>query len=340
MPVTINGTTGIAGVDGSASTPAVQGSDTNTGEFFPAADTIAWTTGGSERMRVDSSGNVGIGTNAPSYKLSVQPSTNGTAINAGNGGFISAYNGGLYLSGSASLDSSGVWTARSSGSSTVGTINDGTVLFYTNTGLTSGNTFSPAERMRIDSSGKLLVGSTNSSGGIFKVQAATNICISVENATAVAGSLTLSTINDAATVNIPLDFRASAIYASAGIGTTASAANAFFNNAASNQFLRSTSALKYKTNIRDLESIDINKFRPVRYNSLCEADDPHKEHFGIIADEVANSGITELVTYGENGDIEGFQYERLTVVLVKAVQEQQAQIASLKAELDALKGTK
>ncbi len=31
MTVTINGTTGIAGVDGSAATPAVQGADTNTG---------------------------------------------------------------------------------------------------------------------------------------------------------------------------------------------------------------------------------------------------------------------------------------------------------------------
>ena len=56
MTITINGTTGLAGVDGSAGTPAVQGGDTNTGIFFPAADTFGVATGGSERMRVDSSG--------------------------------------------------------------------------------------------------------------------------------------------------------------------------------------------------------------------------------------------------------------------------------------------
>jgi hypothetical protein len=71
MPLTISGSTGIAGVDGSASTPAVQGTDTNTGIFFPAADTIAFGEGGSEAMRIDSSGNVGIGTSSPGNKLDI-----------------------------------------------------------------------------------------------------------------------------------------------------------------------------------------------------------------------------------------------------------------------------
>jgi len=71
MAITINGTTGIAGVDGSAGTPAVQGADTNTGMFFPAADTIAFAEGGAEIARFDSSGNLGLGTSSPSGKLNV-----------------------------------------------------------------------------------------------------------------------------------------------------------------------------------------------------------------------------------------------------------------------------
>ena len=81
MTVIINGTTGISGVDGSAGTPAVQGSDTNTGVFYPAADTVGVSTGGSERMRVDSSGNVGIGTTAPTQKLEL----NSGFVKVGNG---------------------------------------------------------------------------------------------------------------------------------------------------------------------------------------------------------------------------------------------------------------
>ena len=93
--------------------------------------------------------------------------------------------------------------------------------------------------------------------------------------------------------------------------------------------LRSTSALKYKQNIRDLESIDINKFRPVRYKSKCEGDDQTKDHFGFIADEVDEAGIKELVQYGAENEIEGFSYDRLTAVLVKTIQDLQKRIEIL-----------
>ncbi len=54
MPITLNGTTGIVGPDGSAATPSLAGADTNTGVFFPAADTVAIATGGTEAMRARS----------------------------------------------------------------------------------------------------------------------------------------------------------------------------------------------------------------------------------------------------------------------------------------------
>ena len=60
MALNINGTTGISGVDGSASAPAVTGTDSNTGINF-ASDTVNINTGGSTRYSVDSSGNIQAG---------------------------------------------------------------------------------------------------------------------------------------------------------------------------------------------------------------------------------------------------------------------------------------
>ena len=127
MTITINGTTGIAGVDGSAATPAVQGADTNTGIFFPAADTIAFTEGGTEVMRIDSSGQVGIGTSSPTRLLTLSSSGANTRVQINN--TVSGKNFGLY--------------AADDGNSTInyGTSSD---LLFTESG---------TERMRIGSSG-------------------------------------------------------------------------------------------------------------------------------------------------------------------------------------------
>jgi hypothetical protein len=54
MTLILNGSVGVSDVDGSAATPAIRGTDANTGMFFPAADTIAFAEGGVEAMRLDS----------------------------------------------------------------------------------------------------------------------------------------------------------------------------------------------------------------------------------------------------------------------------------------------
>jgi hypothetical protein len=68
MALNINGTTGISGVDGSVSAPAVTGTDSNTGITFPSADTIKFATGGVERMSITNSGITGVQIVPPAFR--------------------------------------------------------------------------------------------------------------------------------------------------------------------------------------------------------------------------------------------------------------------------------
>jgi hypothetical protein len=77
--VTIDASQRTAFVAGTAALPAITTTgDTNTGIFFPAADTIAFAEGGVESMRIDSSGNLGIGTTSPDAKLTIKQTANST----------------------------------------------------------------------------------------------------------------------------------------------------------------------------------------------------------------------------------------------------------------------
>jgi hypothetical protein len=54
---------GVQTTDGTAALPSISFiNDANTGFWRPAADTIAWSTAGSERLRITSTGNLGLGT--------------------------------------------------------------------------------------------------------------------------------------------------------------------------------------------------------------------------------------------------------------------------------------
>lgn len=80
-------TTTIRGTDNTAASPALTGTDTTTGIFFPSTGAMAFSTAGTEDMRIDSAGNVGIGTSSPTVKLDVQTSAD-ASINVQSTGTI------------------------------------------------------------------------------------------------------------------------------------------------------------------------------------------------------------------------------------------------------------
>jgi hypothetical protein len=149
--------TGVTTVQaGTVSLPAITTTgDTNTGIFFPAADTIAFTEGGTEAMRINSSGQVGIGTTSPRATLAFA----GTTSTAGVPNKIRLFDDGASNFYGFNISSGLLDIIGGTG---------GGVAIYTN---------GANERMRIDSAGNVGIGTTtttyrtnivynNSAGGV------------------------------------------------------------------------------------------------------------------------------------------------------------------------------
>ena len=117
MPLNINGTTGISGVDGSVSAPAVTGTDSNTGITFPSADTIKFSTGGVERMAITNSGITGITagiTMADQWRITSSFSY-GNATTTINANWERADSDNSGLIGTGMTESSGIFTFPETG---------------------------------------------------------------------------------------------------------------------------------------------------------------------------------------------------------------------------------
>ena len=134
--------------------------DTNTGIFFPAADTIAFSEGGVESMRIDASGNLGIGTSSPTQKLDIVTSTAGAFSSRI---YNSATTGTSYAQLQLQTDSSSFYIYKQNSTNT-GSAGAGSVNIYEAGAFPMAFYTNATERMRIDSSGNLLVGTTSGLG--------------------------------------------------------------------------------------------------------------------------------------------------------------------------------
>lgn len=116
------------------------------------------------------------------------------------------------------------------------------------------------------------------------------------------------------------------------VSTTASAANAFLDNAASNNLLRSTSSARYKKDIGDLLDAErvVMHLRPVRFHSLASADSHTAWFYGLVAEEVAKIEPS-LVNYDKQGRPDGVQYDRVQVWMLPLVQAMRWEVWGLMA---------
>jgi Chaperone of endosialidase len=118
--------------------------------------------------------------------------------------------------------------------------------------------------------------------------------------------------------------------------TTATAANCFIDSA-SQQIRRSTSSIRYKTEIRDadLDLATLLKLRGVRFkdkNEHAALGDEAPDHIGFIAEEVAELGLTEFVHFDGEGRPDGVQYDRIIVGLLALVKDVMTRLTELERD--------
>ena len=156
---------------GSASTPSITFTgDTNTGIFSPAADTIAFAEGGAEAMRIDSGGQLVVGSTKALGQATIYKNASGLQSSSPQLTLQNAVVDG------ASGDGPGINFANATGAiANIGSAGNG-IMFFSNRA-TSGAGWS--ERMRIDSSGNVGIG-TNSPSVRLQVAGSSNFSDSMQ----------------------------------------------------------------------------------------------------------------------------------------------------------------
>jgi hypothetical protein len=271
---------------------------TGTGTALP----LTIHTGGSERLRIDTSGNVGIGTTAPNATLHL--GAGGASLRIG----ITASNqyGDLYRDGPSGNI---ILNAAQAGF--------GSLVFQTTS----------TERMRIDSSGNVGIGFTGAADQRLATRGSDTTSSNYAFVASNSAAATLFFIRNDGFINT------GTAAASPYNSTTGSAANMVVD--ASGHLGRSTSSLKYKTNVQETTHglSEVMQLRPVTYKGINDGDTVFG---GLIAEEVHEAGLREFVQYAEDGTPDALAYGNMVSLAFKAIQELKATVDAQAARIAAL----
>ena len=315
MALTLDGDNGVSGVNGSAGTPAIQGTDTNTGISF-GTDTVNLVTGGTTRATVDSSGRLGIGT-SPSYKLHVYDDSNVQ-------GFFNGWSSGgsLPAAGAIRFGNQTGYQGRVDYDPT------GSTNYIFENSYTSGSIswkINGSEKMRLEPNGRVLIGKTASSYSTQGIElypaewitvTNSNLCLRL-NRTGADGEVA-QFMNDGTIVG-----RISVSGSSTSYATS--------------------SDYRLKENVVPLTGAAdrLNQLQVRRFNFIA---DPDTTVDGFIAHE-AQAVVPECVTGTQdevddegNPVYQGIDQSKLVPLLTAALQEALAKIETLETRLTALEG--
>jgi hypothetical protein len=329
--------TGVTTVQaGTAAAPAITTSgDTNTGIFFPAADTIAFAEGGVEAARLDSSGNLGLGVTPSAWgspfatgvlEFSGGFLTGSSANNAARFGMNSYYNGSSYI-------------YKATGNASGYVQSSGAHQWYTAPSGTAGNAITFTQAATLTAAGVFLVGTTSAFG--------TSSRATFQGQQTGGGSSVVSIYNDqpsGADASPPLNLYKAMTTTSSDARFMQFFANAdatpmggIVGNGASNVQFASISDVREKTNIAAIRgSLDkVLALKPVEFDWITSGDHCPA---GFVAQDVEQV-FPEFVVENMSGEgqetrkgLTGGMTGGIIAHLVAAIQE-------LKAEFDAYKAT-
>jgi hypothetical protein len=320
------------------------------------------TNGASERMRIDSSGNVGI-SGAPDLWY-----TGYTGVNIGYSSAIFSNNSAsdtnvTALVQNAYLNSGATaWVYKRSDEANMLQLVNGEYRFYQASSGTAGNSLSWNQNMTINTSGNVGIGTTSPAekltvnGNIIIQGANTNtgydrylkLYGNSDPATNTHRWAGLAVYNNGGNNVNELAFftgggdtaRTERMRITAGgyikslptySLTTGTAANMHVDS--NGFFYRSTSSLKYKADVRDYDKglNEVMQLQPKYYKGKTDGD---KQFAGLIAEDVHDLGLTEFVQYADDGSPDALSYSHMIALLTKSIQELKAEIELLKTQIN------